>query len=63
MRINQDSEIQTKTFLFSYIFNNSKWSVEIVASTEEEAHQKLQALSNAHYDGELQKTIGVPCNN
>ena len=62
MRLNPDSN-KTKTYLFSYFYNNAWWSIEINAYSREDAVQIVRQLPSAKYDGELQKKIPVPCNN
>lgn len=63
MRSNQESKKEIKTYLFSYEYENSKWSLEISAYSEEDAIQIIQNMSQAEYDGELQQKIMVPSNN
>lgn len=45
--------IDIKTYLFSYNYNGSQYSLEIPAETLEEAKDRLSVMSFAKYDGEL----------
>lgn len=63
MRLNPDSPKETKIYLFSYEYENSKWSLEISAYNQEDAIKIVQNMPQAKYDGELQLKIDVPSNN
>jgi hypothetical protein len=42
-----------KSYLFSYDHNGSKWTVEILAESPEDARQRVSRLAFASYDGEV----------
>lgn len=44
-------------YLFSYEFQSQQWSLDIYAKSKEEAMWKIQAITNAKYDGEIQAVI------
>lgn len=46
-----------RIFLFSYNYEGAEYSVEIPATNEEEAKQRLSRLAFAKYDGELMYKI------
>lgn len=46
-------DASTRTFLFSYRYNGSEWSLEIPAESAREARERLSAMSFARMDGEL----------
>jgi hypothetical protein len=45
------------THLFSYRFGDARWSLEIQATSAEEAKERMKALAWATYDGELVANI------
>ncbi|MDP8078373.1 hypothetical protein [Phocoenobacter skyensis] len=48
-----------KKYLFHYYFQDSKWGCEIYAHSPQEAKEKIKAMSQAKYDGELQYSISI----
>lgn len=49
-----------KTYLCSYRFRDSQWSLEIPADSEAEAYLRLQAIgSSGQVDGVLKLSISV----
>lgn len=46
-----------KVFLFSYNYEGAQYSLEIPASSAEEAKQRLSRIAFAQYDGELAQVI------
>ena len=65
MRFNQDSfsAKPTKIYLFSYFYDNSKWTVEINAYNKEDAFKRLKHLLFLIYDGEVDLKVDLPSNN
>lgn len=49
-----------KEFQFSYRFDNKTWGITIFARNADEAKQKIQAVAQAKYDGEIVAQIYVP---
>ncbi|MDY2947061.1 hypothetical protein [Mannheimia varigena] len=49
-----------RKFAFSYSFNDRSWALTIGAQTKEEAIERVKAMSQAKYDGEIFATIPVP---
>jgi len=50
-------------YLFEYRFRNADWAFEVVATSPEEARERLKAISWAQYKGEIFAKIaatGVP---
>ncbi len=47
------------THLFSYRFNGRKYTIDIPATDENEAKERLKALAWAKYDGELVARVPV----
>ena len=51
-----------KKYLFHYYFQGAKWACDIYANNPEEAKEKIKAMSQAIYDGELKCEIQIPEN-
>lgn len=51
-----------KKYLFHYFFNGKKWGCDVYANSPEEAKEKIKAMANAEYDGELVFEIHIPEN-
>lgn len=47
-------------YLFSYYFDGKKWACDVYADNEEQAKEKVKAMSRASYDGELKLEIYIP---
>ena len=47
-------------YLFEYRHDGSEWGIEIVASSPEDARQRLKAMSWATYKGEIAAKMPVP---
>jgi hypothetical protein len=50
-------------YLFEYRHDGSEWGIEIVAKSPQDAHERLKALSWAHYKGEIAAKVPVPAGN
>lgn len=48
-----------RTYLFSYYWNGSKWSLELEAESQDDAFKRLYSIQSAQYDGELMASIPV----
>jgi hypothetical protein len=52
-----------QTHLFTYRYDNARWTIEIFASSEQEARERLARIPYATYDGvvlaKLPATLGV----
>ncbi|EKS30904.1 hypothetical protein [Afipia felis] len=60
-----NASVGTKSYeryLFEYRFENAEWALEIVASSPDEAKERLKAISWAKYKGEIFAKITVPTN-
>lgn len=51
-----------KKYLFHYYFQGAKWACDVYANNQEEAKEKIKAMSQAIYDGELKCEIQIPEN-
>lgn len=51
-----------KKYLFHYHFQGAKWACDVYANNPEEAKEKIKAMSQAIYDGELKCEIRIPEN-
>lgn len=51
---------EEKTYLCDYQYEGALWSVEIVASSFEDAERRLRALGRGKVAGEVQLVIPVP---
>ena len=51
-----------KKYLFHYYFQGTKWACDVYANNPEEAKEKIKAMSQAIYDGELKFEIHIPEN-
>jgi hypothetical protein len=49
-----------KRYLFEYRHGNSDWGLEIIATSPEDAKQRLKALAWASYQGEISAKVSVP---
>lgn len=52
--------MEMKKYGFTYIFDNQRWAISIYADNPEQAEEKIKAVSQATYDGEIVHTIPVP---
>lgn len=53
---------ELKRYTFSYIFDGSRWGIEIYATSPEEAKRKMRSVAYAIYDGEVVAEIPLsPC--
>ncbi len=48
-----------KTYLFSYPYKGSRYSLEVSADSAEEAKERVDAIRYAKLDGELQCTLSL----
>lgn len=46
-----------KEYAFSYRFQGSNWAISVHAQSPQEAKEKIRAVANATYDGEVFATI------
>lgn len=46
-------------YLFEYRFENAEWAFEIIATSPEEARERLKAISWAQYKGEVFAKIAM----
>ena len=49
-----------KRYLFEYRHENSDWALEVVATSPEDAKQRLKALAWARYEGEISAKVPIP---
>jgi len=49
-----------RRYLFEYRHDGAQWGIEIVASSPDDARERLKAISWANYKGEVAATIPVP---
>jgi hypothetical protein len=54
------SSLAMKSFRFSYRFHGTEWFVAIPGASMEEATDRVRALANAQYDGELSARFAGP---
>ena len=47
-------------YLFEYRHDGSEWGIEIVAKSQQDAQERLKAISWARYKGEIAAKIPVP---
>jgi hypothetical protein len=47
-------------YLFEYRHDGSEWGIEIVATSPQDARERLKAISWANYKGEIAAKIPVP---
>jgi hypothetical protein len=47
-------------YLFEYRHDGSEWGIEIVATSPQDAQDRLKAISWAHYKGEIAAKIPAP---
>jgi hypothetical protein len=47
-------------YLFEYRHGGSEWGIETVAKSQQDAQERLKAISWAHYKGEIATNIPVP---
>lgn len=52
-----------RKFLFEYRYQGAVYGVDMVASSEREAKERLSAMGLARYCGEIHATIRVPGGN
>ena len=50
-------------YLFEYRHDGSEWGIEIVATSPQDARERLKAISWANYKGEIAAKIPVPGGN
>lgn len=55
-----DSDVAFNRYLFEYRFGGAEWGFEIVASSAEEARERLNALTWARYQGQIKAKIPIP---
>lgn len=53
-------QVEFKRYLFEYRHENSEWALEVVATSPEDARQRLQALTWARYQGEISAKVSMP---
>lgn len=56
----QGSDVQFNRYLFEYRHDGSEYGIEIVASSLEEAKERIKALTWARYKGEIKASIRIP---
>jgi hypothetical protein len=49
-----------RRYLFEYRHDGSEWGIEIVATSQQDAQERLKAISWARYKGEIAAKIPVP---
>ena len=49
-----------KRYLFEYRHDNSEWALEVIATSPEDAKQRLKALTWARYQGEISAKVPIP---
>lgn len=54
------SENDYRRYLFEYRHDGSEWGIEIVATSPEDAQERIKALGWARYKGEIAATIHIP---
>jgi hypothetical protein len=47
-------------YLFEYRHDGSEWGIEIVAKSQQDAQERLKAISWARYKGEIAAKIPIP---
>jgi hypothetical protein len=47
-------------YLFEYRHDDAEWGIEILATSRDDARERLKALSWAQYKGEVAATIPIP---
>lgn len=52
--------VEFKRYLFEYRHENSEWGIEIVATSPQDARERLKALTWARYQGEIQAKVTIP---
>ena len=52
--------MEFKKYICDYQYQGSKWCIEIMATSHEDAEARLRALSNGTVAGEVHLTISVP---
>jgi hypothetical protein len=56
--VSMDGEYQR--YLFEYRHDGSEWGIEIVAKSQQDAQERLKAISWARYKGKIAAKIPVP---
>jgi len=54
-----ESSSDFKTYLFSYRFRDERWSIDLQATSPQEAKDRLAALAFAQLDGELKARVAI----
>ncbi len=49
-----------KRYLFEYRHDNAEWALEVLATSPEDAKQRLKALTWARYEGEISAKVSIP---
>lgn len=52
--------VEFKRYLFEYRHEGSEWGIEIVATSQTDARERLKALTWARYQGEVKAKLSVP---
>lgn len=52
--------VEFKRYLFEYRHEGSEWGIEVVASSPEDARERLKALNWARYQGEIKAKFSTP---
>lgn len=61
--ISFSSDSEYKRYLFEYRHEGSEWGIEVIATSPEDAKDRLNALVWARYQGEVRAKIPVPTGN
>ncbi|THA05951.1 hypothetical protein [Rodentibacter pneumotropicus] len=51
---------QMKEYTFTYHFEGQTWVINIFADTPKQAKEKIKAVSQATYEGEITQSIHIP---
>lgn len=60
MAIASSHDVKFRRYLFEYRHEGSEWGIEIMATSPQDAQERLKALSWARYKGTVAATIPVP---
>lgn len=55
-----EDNAEFKRYLFEYRHAGAEWGIEILARSPQEAKERIQALTWARYQGEIQATLHIP---
>ncbi len=52
--------VEFKRYLFEYSHDGSESGIEIVATSPDDARERLKAINWARYQGEIKATVPIP---